>query len=110
MKTQTYQKRKLIWKHKGRSVVKNSRNSISVITLLNARVKQFFAEDRSPFFQMQLPKHSHASARDGFNLTWNMEQPILTKETQPEHYKNSFETNSFFSLTAFERWSSASFL
>lgn len=44
------------------------------MTLLNARVKQFFAADRSPFFQMQLPKHSQASARDGFNLTCAAEQ------------------------------------
>lgn len=40
-------------------------------TLLSASVKQFFAEGRSPFFQMQLPKHSQASARDGLNFTWN---------------------------------------
>jgi hypothetical protein len=58
---------------------------ISVITLLNARVKQFFAEDRSPFFQMQLPKHNQASVRDGFNLTWSMEQPNLKWEPQPGH-------------------------
>ena len=71
----------MIWKHKGRSVDKINRNPISAITLLNARVKQFFAEDRSPFFQMQLPKHSQASASDGFNLTWNMEQPSLKKNS-----------------------------
>ena len=71
----------MIWKHKGRSVDKINRNPISTITLLNARVKQFFAEDRSPFFQMQLPKHSQASASAGFNLTWNMEQPSLKKNS-----------------------------
>lgn len=38
-------------------------------TLLSANEKQFFAAARSPFFQMQLPKHSHASTRDGFSFT-----------------------------------------
>lgn len=41
-----------------------------IITLLRARLKQFFAEVKSPFFQMQLPKQSQASPRDGFSLTW----------------------------------------
>lgn len=46
----------------------SSGNLLSALTLLNARLRQFFAVDRSPFFQIQLPKHSQASARDGFNL------------------------------------------
>lgn len=50
-------------------------------TLLNARLKQFFAEGRSPFFQMQLPKHNQASARDGFNLTWTKKVLISQKLT-----------------------------
>jgi hypothetical protein len=45
----------------------------SQLTLLSARLKQFFAEGKSPFFQMQFPKHSQASASDGFNLTWGNE-------------------------------------
>jgi len=40
-----------------------------IFTLLSANEKQFFAADRSPFFQMQLPKHNHASTRDGFSFT-----------------------------------------
>lgn len=49
----------------------NEKNDNVKNTLFRAREKQFFAEARSPFFQMQFPRHSQASARDGFNLTWN---------------------------------------
>ena len=41
------------------------------MTLLKASIKQFLAADKSPFFQIQLPKLNHASPRDGFNLTFS---------------------------------------
>lgn len=38
-------------------------------------MKQCFVEVRSPFVQMHLPKHSQASAKDGY-LTWSMNSSI----------------------------------
>lgn len=67
---------------------RNQGNLLSVGTLFNAKVKQFFAEDRSPFFQMQLPKHSQASAREGFNLTWSLKQSNLLLQTKVKMLQN----------------------
>lgn len=41
------------------------------MTLLKPSVKQFLAETRSPFFQMQLPKLNQASESEGFSFTYN---------------------------------------
>ena len=67
---------------------RNQGNVQSFGTLLNAKVKQFFAEDRSPFFQMQLPKHSQASAREGFNLTWSLKQSNSSLQTKAYKLQN----------------------
>lgn len=47
-------------------------------------MKQFLAAGRSPFFQMQLPRHSQASARDGFSFTWGIK--ALKHESEPVHW------------------------
>lgn len=45
--------------------------SSMIKTEIKTSMKQCFVEVRSPFVQMHLPKHSEASAKDGY-LTWSM--------------------------------------
>jgi hypothetical protein len=62
---------KLCWRIQKQKYIKEHFSATSRLqsTLLSANEKQFFAAARSPFFQMQLPKHNHASTRDGLSFT-----------------------------------------
>lgn len=58
------------------------------MTLLKPSVKQFFAEAKSPFFQMQLPKLNQASTIEGFSFTYSKHGQIkesANTEIKHEH-------------------------
>lgn len=85
----SFNKQPIKWKRK---------KKYSALTLLKARLRQFLTADRSPFFQMLLPKHSQASARDGFSLTWCMKIEVQSKII-PLNINCKIDTLSSWKLT-----------